>query len=110
MLKNLVSVFLVVVSALAMAGCESADVRACKKLAHQQIEGLCDASREALAKLPEELKNNIDDQEGYEAYNDAAVEMIKSRYPFCFDDTLMKQAIEKVDLACESNPSVATRK
>ncbi len=110
MSKSLVSVSLVIVSAFAMVACESKDVRACKKLAHQQIEELCNASKETLAKLPEELKKNMDDQEGYEAYNDVAVEMIKSRYPFCFDDKLMKQAIEKVDLACESDPSVATKK
>ena len=99
MLKNVVSVSLIVVSALAMAGCESKDVRACKKLAHQQIEEVCDAAKEELKKYS-----------GTEEY--AAMEsLVKSVYPVvCFDDELMKQAIEKVDLACESDPSVATRK
>ncbi len=97
MLKNLVSVSLVVVSALAMAGCESKDVRACKKLARQQIESVCAGAKE-------ELKNYSGEE--YETVE----ELAKSMYPVCFDEELMKQAIEKVDLACESDPSVATRK
>ena len=98
MLKSLVSVSLVVMSALVMAGFESKDVRACKKLAHQQIESVCAGAKE-------ELKN-YSDKEEYKTVKEVA----KSMYPVCFDDELMKQAIEKVDLACESDPSVATRK
>ena len=98
MLKNFVPAFLIVVSAFAMAACESKDVRACKKLAHQQIETVC-------ANAKEELKTYAD-KEDYETLESVT----KSMYPVCFDDELMKQAIEKVDLACEADPSVMTRK
>ena len=98
MLKNLISVFLVVMSAFVMSACESKDVRACKKLARQQIETVCAGAKG-------ELKNYADKEE-YETVE----ALTKSMYPVCFDDELMKQAIEKVDLACESDPTVATRK
>ena len=103
MLKRFVPTFLIVTAAFVLGACDTKEVRACKKLAHNQIEEVCNATKQ-------ELKRIKENQELDDAYKSAAEEAIMAQYSVCFDDESMKQAIEKVDLACESDPSVMTRK
>ena len=88
---------LALVSVLGLTGCDSKEVKSCKKLMHQELETLCNSTKEALKTY----------KEGTDEYT-AVVNFLKATYPGCFDKKLYKETVKKIDLACESNPSVAT--